>query len=138
MALALPGTAELARNRLHRGARLGLLEQDGKRHPELGAKIAGRLLGPGWIPFCLYHSRSYARMHGTTPSKLCYADKASILFDPRPWYLLRATLTGEINEYRQVADRSGFIPALASHSAWLRKLREHERQTVPKQAKQFS
>jgi hypothetical protein len=99
---------------------------DGKTHPELGARIAGRLLGPGYKLLCLYHSRSYAKMHATEPSKLCWADKTSILLDPSDWYLTRARLTGELKEYRSMADRAGFISEAAPDKAWLRKLRDHE------------
>ena len=40
---------------------------------------------------------------GATPSKLCWADKASILFEPEWFYLLRARASGELAEYRDKA-----------------------------------
>ena len=72
-------------------------DEEGERHPELGAKIAGWLFDypmvftlPAalWIrttdyhDLCLLHSRHYARNAGREPSKLCWADKLSIIFEP--------------------------------------------------------
>ena len=72
----------------------------GELHPEVGAKIAGFLFGPEYRDLVLYHSRSYAKRFGAEPSRLCRADKLSILYDPKRFYLLRAKMTGEIAEYR--------------------------------------
>ena len=74
---------------------------EGQRHPEWGARIARRWLGDAYGDLVLYHSRHYARLHGKAPSKLCWADKLSILYEPKWFYLLRATLSGEIREYRR-------------------------------------
>lgn len=84
---------------------------EGEDHPEFGAHFAKNWLD-GWSnPFsladedwhyygmCLYHSRHYARRGGKEPSKLCWADKLSIKYDPRWFYLLRARLSGELTEY---------------------------------------
>lgn len=73
---------------------------EGESHVELGAKIMGKLFGPTWADFTRYHSRFYARKDGAKPSKLCYADKLATWYEWPLFYLLRATLTGEIKEYR--------------------------------------
>jgi hypothetical protein len=73
---------------------------EGQRHPECGARIARWLFGDEYGDLVLYHSRHYARLMGQPPSKLCWADKLSILYEPKWFYLLRAKLTGEIHEYR--------------------------------------
>ena len=115
-------------------------DEDGERHPEIGAKIAHALLdkviyyvpsGPHcqigdemavksdvYYNLCLLHSRHYARNAGKEPSLLCWADKLSILFDPWWLYLPRALASGELFEYRKIAARTGFIPLTASHREW--------------------
>jgi hypothetical protein len=93
-------------------------DEDGERHPELGAKIAGRMFGPKYHDLCLYHSRHYARNAGQEPSILCWADKLSILFE-RSWtYLPRAWASGELFEYRRIAADTRFIPLAATHRQW--------------------
>lgn len=94
----------------------------GGRHPELGAAIAGRLFGPKWYDFVLLHSRYLSERLGREPSKLCWADKCSMIYDWQPFYLLRARLTGELAEYRANADRRGFIPLAAPDRCWHDKL----------------
>lgn len=74
--------------------------EDGERHVELGARIAGWLFGSRYRDEVLFHSRHYARNAQRDPSDLCWADKASVLFDPAWFYLLRARLSGELSEYR--------------------------------------
>ena len=74
--------------------------QSGIDHPKLGSEIAGRLFGDYYRQLVLLHSRHLARKLGATPSKLCWADKASILFEPEWFYLLRARASGELAEYR--------------------------------------
>ena len=78
---------------------------EGILHPELGAKIAGRLLDRGkstrYRDLCIFHSRSYAKLIGVPPSKLCWADKASAKFEPTWWKLFRACATGGLEEVRQ-------------------------------------
>jgi hypothetical protein len=92
---------------------------EGEKHPEFGARIAWRLFGQAeYWDLCLLHSRHYARAYGANPSKLCWADKLSILYDPWWFYLTRAWLSGELKEYRKVAADAGFIPLSASNRAW--------------------
>lgn len=71
----------------------------GRKHPELGARIAGTLAGRDAYWLALLHSGHYARLLGADPSALCLPDKVSVLFDPPWFYLIRARLSGEIKEY---------------------------------------
>lgn len=118
-------------------------DEEGEKHPELGADIAHKLLdervvqygfecpGGRLISFrsrtlkentfhdlCLYHSRHYARNAGVEPSKLCWADKLSIMFEPWWLYLPRAWASGELSEYRAIAAGTGFISLSASNREW--------------------
>lgn len=98
--------------------------EEGEKHPELAAKPAGKWFGPEYRDLCLYHSRHYARRAGVEPSRLCWADKLSILYDPRWFYLLRARLSGELREYRETAAKAGFIPLTASDQEWFAWIRD--------------
>ena len=89
---------------------------EGEKHPVYGARIAGELFGEEYYNLVLLHSRHYARLVGKDPSKLCWADKLSILYDPKWFYLIRAVASGEIREYR--INASQYIPLTASHSMW--------------------
>lgn len=95
---------------------------EGETHPELAAVIAYHLFDRDdvyeYYFFCLYHSRHYARKDNGEPSKLCWADKASIMFEPWWFYLPRAWLSGELAEYRIMADRAGLLPLAASNRTW--------------------
>jgi len=79
--------------------------EDGQKHPELGAKIALKLLDKGkskkYYNLCLYHSRHYSKNKKHKPSKLCWADKMSIKFEPCVVYITKAKLSGELEEYRE-------------------------------------
>lgn len=96
----------------------------GERHPEWAANVAGRLFGPAYQDLCLFHSRHYARRFGGEPSKLCWADKLSILYEPWWLYLPRAWLSGELFEYRQTADRAGVVALSAPHREWFACIQE--------------
>lgn len=78
---------------------------DGESHPELGARIMGALFGTRWYQFCLFHSRYYAKRHGSPPSRLCMADKLSFVVTPAWLYLPMTRLTGEIYEYMSLSSR---------------------------------
>lgn len=99
---------------------------DGEYHPTLGARIAHRLFDEStsyeWHDFCLHHSRYLSQKLGVEPSKLCWADKFSMLHDWQPFYLFRARLSGELAQYRANADRRGFIPLAAPDRCWHNKL----------------
>ncbi|WP_242966723.1 hypothetical protein [Desulfosporosinus sp. FKA] len=96
---------------------------DGVNHPEAGAELAGRLFGEEYRQLVLGHSRSYAQSHNTNPSRLCWADKLSIKYEPWWFYLTRARLSGELKEYRAMADQKGFIGKNRSHREWLSRLK---------------
>lgn len=91
--------------------------EKGKQHPRVGARLAGWLFGSAYHDLVLHHSRSLAEQLGAKPSRLCWADKLSMLYDPSWFYLLRASATGEITEYRWQAMR--YVPLSASHRHWL-------------------
>lgn len=91
---------------------------DGKDHPRFAAYLAYNWFGEKYAAECLLHSRHFARSMGSEPSRLCYADKLSIIFEPWWLYLPRAWLTGELHEYRLMAAKSGFVPLAASHREW--------------------
>jgi NOL1/NOP2/fmu family ribosome biogenesis protein len=54
------------------------------------------------------------------PSKLCFADKLSLKYDPWWFYLPRAWLSGELFEYRERAARNGFVSREKTHREWFR------------------
>lgn len=114
---------------------------EGENHPEYAAHITHQLLdsevwielpetetrSKGWKvlqkrteyrDLCLYHSRSMAKKRGVEPSKLCWADKLSIKYDPWWFYLLRAKLSGEIKELRHIAATLETIPESATDREW--------------------
>lgn len=102
---------------------IGSPDMDGDRgetHPFLGASIALRLFDSKHYFLCLYHSRHYARTAGMEPSKLCWADKLSILYDPWWLYIPRAIMSGEIHEYRKQSAIVGGIPLTSSHRRWFK------------------
>ncbi len=76
---------------------------EGERHVELGANIMSNF-GKEWRDFCLYHSRFYAKRDGKPFSRLCVADKLSIVLTPAWLYLPAVRATGEIHEYMKLAD----------------------------------
>lgn len=92
--------------------------KEGETHVELGANIMHKLFDKKnrfidigrnqtmlingsnkWYNFTLYHSRFYAKANNHPISKLCVADKYAIVIEPSWFYLFRARLSGEINEY---------------------------------------
>lgn len=100
-------------------------DEEGERHPELAADIAWWLFrfkslseATKYYYLCLLHSRHLSRKLNMQPSLLCWADKASIRFEPRWFYLLRAWLSGELHEYRRISAETGFLPLTASHKEW--------------------
>jgi hypothetical protein len=90
----------------------------GRLHPESGARIIGLLFDDTHRDLVLLHSRRYAKARGAEPSKLCWADKLSIMYDPEWFYLLRARASGELDEYRNQA--AAHIQVQQSDRAWLR------------------
>ncbi|MCZ2078351.1 MAG: HD domain-containing protein [Bryobacterales bacterium] len=72
---------------------------EGEEHVRLGARIMGLLFGDSWADFTLRHSRHWAKKHGATVSRLCYADKMAFVLTPAWLYLPMARATGELAEY---------------------------------------
>jgi hypothetical protein len=124
-----PNWKELVCIVIHDWGYWGLPDVDGEEgiwHPDRAAWIANRWLDgyTGVISdgdygtLCLHHSRYIANINGKQPSKLCWADKLSVKFDPWWLYLPRVVLSGEIHEYRKRAAEFGEIPLSASHVEW--------------------
>ena len=91
---------------------------DGNNHPEYAANLAKKWFGEKYYELCLYHSRHYSREHDAIPSRLCWADKLSIQFEPYILYVPRAILSGEIYEYRKMSAKAGYISLIESHRTW--------------------
>ena len=107
---------------------------EGQSHPEFGARLATKLVaGIARLRFgcseqeavmrgelaaglTLYHSRYYAAKAGHDVSALFLPDKLSLLFEPRWFYLLRATLSGEIKEY--MANAGDRVPGPKNKWTW--------------------
>lgn len=106
---------------------------EGEEHPRLGARIATWLFGKEYGDFVLLHSRHFARKYGLEPSRLCWADKLSHLYEPPWWYLFRARLSGEIKEYRHRAFISGMIPLETSDAEWFAWIQVKFRQLATEQ-----
>lgn len=98
---------------------------EGELHPIFAAELAGKWLGSEYVRLCLYHSRHYARIAGAEPSKLCWADKLSIKYEPWWLYLPRAWASGELKEYRQVAATTGFISPSSSNKEWFSRVKDN-------------
>jgi hypothetical protein len=110
-------------------------DSDGKMHPARSARVAkrvARFLGARECEalhveeLILGHSRSYCQNECRGISDLCAPDKLSILFDPTFFYWLRATLSGEIFEYRRNEEQKQGRP-IESTWAWLREYRNSVR-----------
>lgn len=101
---------------------------EGETHPIAGARLAARIVGfiayflwrlrgyDNYVSYTMsivqarnamelsvFHSRHYAARSGSEPSKLCWADKLSVHYEPAWWYLLRAHASGEVKEYMRNA-----------------------------------
>lgn len=106
----------------------GLSDMDGaegKAHPLRMSEFAWVLGGTRTQREVLYHSREMSRFFGGEPSKLAYADKLSLRFDPWWLYLPRASLSGELKEYRARANVSGFCSGWMSNRYWYGVLKQH-------------
>lgn len=106
---------------------------EGKLHPEKGAEITFRIVrwfgateaeADKYFWLALGHSRWMAKQWGNEPSALCNPDKESVLFEPCWWYMLRATLSGEIKEYKSVAIRANKISPFATNWEWFKYFRK--------------
>lgn len=110
---------------------------EGEKHPYFAANIAGRLFGPRYYDLCLYHSRYLSKKLGREPSKLCWADKLSMIYDPSWFYIPRARASGEMREYRRNADRRGFVSLAETDEHWHKKLVLHLRDMSKDKALEF-
>jgi hypothetical protein len=101
--------------------------EEGESHPELACLLTSKWFGirSEYGRLCLLHSRHYARLSNQEPSKLCWADKLSIKYDPWWFYLPRAILSGEIKEYRKSAADSGHTPIDRTHREWFKWVKEY-------------
>lgn len=116
----------------------------GELHPMVGAKLARRWLDGKQDGLCetcrngqstscfggchygklvLLHSRHLAKRLYQDPSKLCWPDKYSIIYEPAWWYLLRARLSGELAEYRD--NGAKYIPLWCSDKEWFLWVKSH-------------
>lgn len=91
---------------------------EGREHPQAGAEIARDIVrwlsrnilqehrlneiwrGEDAYLYTLFHSRHFSKKCNQSPSKLCWADKYCVWTEPMWFYWLRATLSGELKEYR--------------------------------------
>lgn len=104
--------------------------REGTFHPELGAKIMGRLFGRTWHDFALLHSRYYSKLLDRPYSRLCVADKLVVVLMPWWLYVPLARLSGELSEY--MTGQGGRTPAKdpcswAGQRAWLREVHKYLR-----------
>jgi hypothetical protein len=81
---------------------------EGEQHPFFGANLMHMLFddpyseNPArWFHFCLYHSRSLAKVYFAPISKLAYADKLCFFLYPQWLLKLLYRLSGEWEEYRR-------------------------------------
>lgn len=108
----------------------------GKLHPMKGALIVGTLvkwwnqmrghkefsavlIGGNAALRSLLHSRSIALDNKVEPSDICWADKYSLFYEPEWFYLLRTSLSGELEEFISNAEKTGHIPYGSSGKEWL-------------------
>lgn len=109
---------------IHDWGYFGLNDMDskeGSNHSLFSAILIKKLFGIKEYNLILYHSRHYARKDNKNPSKLCWADKYSYKFDPILFYVIRANLSGEIEEYRNLPSNREFK---GSDSKWYKTVRE--------------
>lgn len=114
--------------------------EEGRRHPEAPAYWAGRHLGTDYSSEILRHSRHYVKRLNNyrvaeynfdyVPSRLCWADKLSINYDPCWFYLLRARLSGELKEYRYNAHMMKAVRRDRSDREWYGWVRQNSNNLV--------
>jgi hypothetical protein len=138
---------------------IGLPNMDGREgedHVFLGARIMGDLFDENmyrrkfflgkicdvlygekhpkyWYQFTFYHSRFMAKRYQTSFSKLCVADKLAITLEPWWLYLPRVILTGEIKEYRGLANEGKYSSMDLSKDGnrqWFESMKEYLRKWI--------
>lgn len=110
---------------------------EGEEHPYLGAWLMGWLFGSDYHNLVLRHSRFLAIRDSAEPSKLCWADKVSMVYDPCWFYLFRARLSGELKEYRALGVQRNNIPLGVPDRDWYRTLRDKMLELSKVKAKEF-
>lgn len=104
--------------------RPNLKDADGDKHPELGAKIAGRILGPEWRDFILGHSSFYIVRSGIAQSKLLAPDKYWHCMIPLWIYKILAVPTGEFKHYRELRHARQVSELDETDAEWWAKLQK--------------
>jgi hypothetical protein len=101
-----------------------LKNADGDAHPELGAKIAGRVLGPEWSDFILGHSSFYMVRKGVKQSKLFGPDKYWHCMIPLWLYKMLSVPSGEFKHYRELKHARQVADQEESDAEWWAKLQK--------------
>lgn len=111
----------------------------GQTHPVAGANLAcdivyylglliyrkkydAALMAESTRELCLWHSTHYAQAQGGEVSELYLPDKVCVLFDPPKFYLWRANLSGELQEYvwrQNDIRRQAGLPEFTAPEQWL-------------------
>lgn len=99
-----------------------LKDADGDRHPEKGAEIASKLLGPEWRDFILGHSSFYMVRYGVKQSKLFAPDKYWHCMIPLWFYKVLSVPTGEFRHYRELKHARQVAECNDSDIEWWTKL----------------
>ena len=98
--------------------------KEGDKHPELGAKIASKMLGEKWGKFILGHSTFYASRNEIGISKLMAPDKYWHCIVPFWFYASLSIPTGELKHYRKLNHARQVSDANASDKEWFLKLQQ--------------
>lgn len=104
---------------------------EGILHPELGARLALKWFRHDYWKLCVGHSRSYINylyknhIYHASISKLCWADKLSFCFEPAWFYLLRATLSGELKEIYELSIANDIIKEGATKKEWAKAMYQY-------------
>lgn len=97
---------------------------EGKQHPAAGARLARFFGGRRSEALARFHSRSFSEAAGRSPSALCAPDKASIYCEPPWFYMLRARLSGELEEFIRNGQRERGLTFPQPALCWFRQYRE--------------
>lgn len=92
--------------------------EEGDKHPEVGAKLAGKLLGKKWNDFILGHSSFYIARNEVKQSKLLAPDKYWHCIIPFWLYRFLATLSGEWKIYRGLTNSRQVAPLFVKDIEW--------------------
>ena len=107
-----------------------LKDADGDRHPELGARIAGKMLGSEWSDFILGHSSFYIIRNQIEPSKLMAPDKYWHCIISLWAYKAMAVPTGEFKHYRELKHARQVADQKDSDAVWWANLQQACRDKV--------